>query len=388
MNIHEYQAKKILKNYGINVLPGYLATTHERAEKLAEKLHAQGIRHIAVKAQIHAGGRGKSGGIKFASTVKQVKKYAKEMLGNILVTAQTGSKSKKINKIYLEKCEKNYSKSYYFSMVVDRKNNAIACIVSGQGGGNIEEVSKKSPENIFKTHFSLNNGFQSFYARKLAFKLGIKKQQVASFIIFVKGIYKCFTELDLSLIEINPFVFIKEKLVALDAKMVFDNNALFRQTKIQKLYDPKEEDPKEIEAKKHMLNYVSLEGNVGCMVNGAGLAMATMDLIKLYGGNPANFLDVGGRADTEQITKAFEIILSDSNVKGILINIFGGIMKCDIIASGIVSATKTKKTLIPIVVRLKGTNYMESKKILEKAKLNVEVVESLDDAVKKILEVI
>ncbi|MDF2945962.1 MAG: succinate--CoA ligase subunit beta [Bacillales bacterium] len=385
MNIHEYQAKQLFRDYGVDVPFGIPAFSVDEAIKAAESISTE-IK--VVKAQIHAGGRGKAGGVKIAKNAADVEKYSNELIGKILVTHQTGPSGKEVKRLLIEEgC--NIDKEYYLSMILDRSISKIIVMVSTEGGMDIEEVADKNPEKIIKEVVEPSMGLQQFQARKIAFKLGLKDKLVFKFVNLLSNLYNLFIEKDCSIVEVNPLVTtIEGNLVALDAKINFDANALFRHQDILSLRDLDEEDPKEIEASKFDLSYISLDGNIGCMVNGAGLAMSTMDIIKLYGGNPANFLDVGGSASSEKVTEAFKIILSDRNVKGIFVNIFGGIMKCDVIAEGIVSATKQVSLTLPLVVRLEGTNVQKGKEILNASGLNIMSASSLSDGAEKIVNLV
>ena len=385
MNIHEHQAKQILKKYGVPVPDGIFALTVNELIKKAKSLKTE---KFVLKAQIHAGGRGKAGGVKILNTISELTKASKELLGKKLVTPQTGPKGKKVKRLYVE-VSSNIEEEFYLSCLVDRASSKIAFISSNQGGIDIEEVAKKSPEKIITTKIDIVKHILDKDCEKIIeifnFKGDVKKQAIS----LIKSIYKMFISTDASMIEINPLILTKEKkIICLDAKVNFDDNALFKHPDIVDLRDLNEEDPIEIEASEHNLSYIKLNGNIGCMVNGAGLAMATMDIIKLYGKEPANFLDVGGGASKEKVSAAFKIILSDKNVKGILINIFGGIMRCDILAKGIIEAAKETKINIPLVVRLAGTNYQEGKKILNNSDLKIISANNLAEAAKKIVEAI
>ncbi len=392
MNIHEYQAKNLLKSYGVVVPSGGVAFSINEANKIAKNL---GGPVWVVKSQIHAGGRGAGhfkddaggkGGVRVVESLEKVEEAASEMLGKVLVTRQTGPVGKEVKRIYVEEgCE--IQREHYLSMLVDRQSGRITIIASTEGGMDIEEIASKSPEKIIMVAIDPVIGMTPFYARKVAFGLGLGGSAIREVINLLSGIYKLFNELDASLIEINPLVVTRDgKVLALDAKMNFDDNALFRQKEILELRDENEEDPTEAEAASHDLNYITLDGNIGCMVNGAGLAMSTMDIIKLHGGEPANFLDVGGSADRERVTKAFKLILSDPSVEGILVNIFGGIMRCDVVAEGIVAAVRDMALKIPLVVRLEGTNVDLGKEILEQSGLSITPAEDLSDAAKKIVQ--
>ncbi len=383
MNIHEHQAKDLLKKYGVLVPEGFPAFSVEEAVSRAKQLPGP---IYVVKAQIHAGGRGKAGGVKVVDDLKKVESSADEILGKILITPQTGKKGKKVHRLYIENgC--NIDKEFYFSILVDRSQACVSIISSTEGGMNIEEVAEKTPEKIIKVSIDPLLGFMPFHARILANGLGLEGLAFKESFSFFSKLYKAFFDLDASLLEINPLVLSKEeKLIALDAKMSFDNNSLFRHPDIAELNDETEEDPSEALAKKHDLAYIKLDGEIGCLVNGAGLAMATMDIIKLKGSSPANFLDVGGSATKEKVTEAFKIILSDNSVKGILVNIFGGIMRCDVIAEGVVAAASDLSIEKPLVVRLSGTNVDEGKKILAESDLQIISADNLDEAADKIVE--
>ena len=383
MNIHEHQAKEILKKYGATVPDGVYALT---VQDLVEKAKYLKTEKFVLKAQIHAGGRGKAGGVKILDTLEDLAVAAKKLLGKKLVTPQTGDSGKEVKRLYVE-ASSNIEKEFYLSCLVDRANSKIAFISSDQGGMDIEEVARKSPDKILTTKIDFANEISDKDCDVIVkiFNLDAEINNQAKSL--VKSIYKMFIETDASMVEINPLILTKEnKIICLDAKINFDDNALFRNPDIKKLRDLSEEDPLEIEASRHGLSYIKLDGNIGCMVNGAGLAMATMDIIKLYGEEPANFLDVGGGASKEIVTAGFKIILSDKNVKGILINIFGGIMKCDVLAQGVVDAAKEIKISVPLVVRLAGTNFQEGKDILEKSNLNIISASNLSDAAKKIIK--
>ena len=385
MNIHEYQAKEVLRRYGVPTLKGRTAVTADEAVKAANEL---GGKIWVVKAQIHAGGRGKGGGVKLAKTIDEVRQHASAIIGMNLVTHQTGPEGKKVNLVLIEEgCE--ILKEYYVAVLVDRHYGRVTMMASSEGGMDIEEVAEHSPEKIHRVVIDPVSGLMPFQARQLAFKIGIKGDAVNKAVKSFMGLYKAFEASDCSMAEINPLVVTKSSdVIALDAKMNFDSNALYRQPSIMEYRDLSEENEMEIEAKKYDLAYIKLDGNIGCMVNGAGLAMSTMDIIKLNGENPANFLDVGGGANKEKVTAAFKIILRDPNVKGILVNIFGGIMKCDVIAEGVIAATKEVGLKHPLVVRLEGTNVEEGKKILRESGLNITPADNLDDAAKKIVAAI
>jgi succinyl-CoA synthetase beta subunit len=382
MNIHEYQAKALLQDYGVSVLAGQVAYTPEEAAAAARGL---GGPLRVVKAQIHAGGRGKGGGVKLARSVEEVRQLAGRMLGMNLVTHQTGPGGRQVRRIYIENgCA--IARELYLGVVVDRAASRLTLMASTEGGVDIEEVAARAPERIIKVAIDPAIGFQPFHGRQIAFGLGLDGQQVGKAVAFVRGVCRAFIELDASLIEINPLVVTEAgDLVALDAKMNFDGNALYRQPKVVQLRDLDEEDPHEIEASRHELNYIKLDGNIGCMVNGAGLAMATMDIIKLCGGAPANFLDVGGGATKERVTAAFKLLLSDPKVEGVLVNIFGGIMRCDVIAEGIVAAAREVNIGVPLVVRLEGTNVELGKQILGESGLAITAASDLADAAEKVV---
>jgi len=385
MNIHEYQGKDLLRGYGVNVPNGHVAYTVDEAVEAAEKL---GGSVTVVKAQIHAGGRGNAGGVKIAKNLDEVRTYANEILGKTLVTHQTGPEGKEVKRLLIEEgCD--IQKEYYVGLVLDRATSRVVMMASEEGGTEIEEVAAATPEKIFKEVIDPIVGLAGYQARRLAFNINIPDELMGKAVKFMMGLYQAFVEKDCSIAEINPLVTTGDgEVLALDAKLNFDDNALYRQKDIQDLRDLDEEDEKEIEASKHDLSYISLDGNIGCMVNGAGLAMSTMDIIKHYGGDPANFLDVGGGATAEKVTEAFKIILSDSNVKGIFVNIFGGIMKCDIIAEGVVEATKQVGLEIPLVVRLEGTNVKLGKEILNDSGLNITSADSMADGAEKIVSMV
>jgi succinyl-CoA synthetase beta subunit len=382
MNIHEYQAKQLLAKYGVEVPKGGVAYTVGEAEQIAKEL---GGPVWVVKAQIHAGGRGKGGGVKVVKSLDEVKNAADTILGMQLVTHQTGPVGKEVKRVYIEDgCD--IARELYLSVLIDRATSRITIMASTEGGMDIEEVAEKTPEKIIKVSIDPATGISGFHARQLAFGLGLEGPQVRSGVKLITSIYNAFVDLDASLVEINPLVVTGAgDVMALDAKMNFDDNALFRHKDVEELRDEDEEDPAELEAARHELNYIRLDGEIGCMVNGAGLAMATMDIIKLHGSDPANFLDVGGGATKERVTTAFKIILGDEKVKGILVNIFGGIMRCDIIAEGVVAAAKEVSIAVPLVVRLEGTNVELGKEILEKSGLAIIPADDLDDAAKKVV---
>ncbi|MBM7552765.1 ADP-forming succinate--CoA ligase subunit beta [Thalassobacillus pellis] len=385
MNIHEYQGKEILRDFGVSVPNGLVAYTVNEAVEAAEKL---GSDVTVVKAQIHAGGRGKAGGVKIAKNLDDVRTYANEILGKTLVTHQTGPEGKEVKRLLIEEgCD--IKSEYYVGLVLDRATSRVTMMASEEGGTEIEEVAEKTPEKIFKEVIDPVVGLTPFQARRLAFNINIPKESVGKAAKFMLGLYKVFVEKDCSIAEINPLVTTGDGgVMALDAKLNFDDNAMYRQKDVMELRDLDEEDPKEVEASKYDLSYIALDGNIGCMVNGAGLAMATMDTIKHYGGDPANFLDVGGGATTEKVTEAFKIILSDEQVKGIFVNIFGGIMKCDVIAEGVVEATKQIGLTLPLVVRLEGTNVEKGKQILDESGLNITSADSMADGAQKIVELV
>ena len=385
MNIHEHQAKELLRQYNIPTPSGYVAFTTEEAIKVSKKLPGP---IFVVKAQIHAGGRGKAGGVKVVKNVDEVQNSAETILGKNLITHQTGPEGKLVQRLYIEDgCD--ISAEYYFSMVVDRVTSRVSVIASTEGGMDIEQVAKETPEKILSFNIDPTIGFQPFHSRLIANELKLEGSSFKQAGKFFNQLYKLFTEKDASLLEINPLVLTSDNnLIALDAKMSFDNNALFKHPDIMSLRDETEEDPAEILASKFDLAYIKLDGTIGCLVNGAGLAMATMDIIKLKGASPANFLDVGGSATKEKVTEAFKIILSDPAVEGILVNIFGGIMRCDIIASGVVAAAKTLSLSKPLVVRLAGTNVEEGKQILRDSGLQIIPADDLDEAAIKIVSAV
>jgi succinyl-CoA synthetase beta subunit len=384
MNIHEYQAKEILRRYNVAVPRGRVAFSSEEAEQIASEM---GGTTFVVKAQIHAGGRGKAGGVKLAKSTHEVKTLANQMLGMNLVTHQTGREGKKVKRLLIEEGI-NIAKEFYLGIVLDRSVSRLVFMVSTEGGVEIEKVAEEKPEAILKEYVSPTIGLQPFQARKIAFGLGLSGEQIKSAVKFILSLYKAFTDSDASLVEINPLVLTQEsEIIALDAKMNFDDSALFRHPEILELRDLEEEDPLEVEASKYHLNYIKLDGNVGCMVNGAGLAMATMDIIKVAGGMPANFLDVGGSANVETVRNGFKIILSDPNVKAILINIFGGIVRCDRVAKGIIEAAQSIKISVPMVIRLAGTNSEEAARLLKDSGMNFEVAETLEQAADKVVHI-
>ncbi len=385
MNIHEHQAKQILKKYGAVVPEGIFALN---VDELVEKAKLLKTNKYVLKAQIHAGGRGKAGGVKILNTIEELSFAAKELLGKTLVTHQTGPEGRKVKRLYVEESS-NIDKEFYLSCLVDRASSKIAFISSEQGGIDIEEVASSTPEKILTTKVEMKNEISNKDCEEIIKIFNLNDDANKQAISLIKSIYKMFISTDASMVEINPLILTKEKkIICLDAKVNFDSNALFRHPDILKLRDLNEEEPTEIEASKHDLAYIKLDGSIGCMVNGAGLAMATMDIIKLYGKEPANFLDVGGGASKEKVSAALKIILSDKNVKGILINIFGGIMRCDVLAQGVVDAAKEININVPLVVRLAGTNFKEGKEILDNSGLKLISAENLDDAAKKIVEAI
>lgn len=382
MNIHEYQAKELLRRFGVAVPRGRVAWTPEEAEEAAREL---GGPVWVVKAQIHAGGRGKAGGVKLARSIGEVRQFAEELLGRRLVTHQTGPEGRVVKRIYVEEgCD--IARELYLGAVVDRQTSRVTLMASTEGGVEIEEVAARSPEKILKVAIDPATGFMPHHGRALGFGLGLSNQEVRRAVTFMKGLYDCMVEKDASLVEINPLVVTGSgELLALDAKMNFDGNGLFRHPDILELRDLDEEEPMEIEASRHELNYIKLDGNIACMVNGAGLAMATMDIIKLEGGAPANFLDVGGGASKERVTAAFKLLLSDPNVEAVLVNIFGGIMRCDVIAEGVVAAAREVNLNVPLVVRLEGTNVQLGKQILSESGLSIIPADDLADAARKVV---
>ena len=385
MNIHEHQAKQILKKYGASVPKGEFAFTVNELIEKAKKIKTE---KYVLKAQIHAGGRGKAGGVKILNNIEELTDAAKEMLGKTLITHQTGPNGKEVKRLYIEESSK-IKKEFYLSCLIDRASSKIAFISSDQGGMDIEEVAKKSPEKIITTKVDYLEDIDDENCKKIIKIFNLKDNTMLQGINLIKSIYKMFISTDANLVEINPLILTEDdNLICLDAKMNFDDNSIFRQPEIQSLRDLNEEDPSEIEASKHDLAYIKLDGSIGCMVNGAGLAMATMDIIKLFGQEPANFLDVGGGASKEKVSAAFKIILSDPNVRGILINIFGGIMRCDILAQGVVEAAKEININVPLVVRLAGTNYKEGKLILDNSGLKIISASDLSDAASKIVKAI
>ena len=391
MNIHEYQAKELLRRFGVAVPDGKVAYTAEEAVQAANDL---GGPIWVVKSQIHAGGRGAGrfqndpdgkGGVRVSKSIEEVRENAKAMLGHVLVTKQTGAEGKEVKRLYIEDgCD--IQRELYLSMLIDRATSQVTIMASKEGGMEIEEVAAENPDAICKVSIDPASGISGFHCRRIAFFLGLEGPQIKSCTKFLTAMYKAFVELDVSLVEINPLVVTgKGDVIALDAKMNFDDNALFRHSDVADMRDVDEEDPSEIEASKHELNYIKLDGSIGCMVNGAGLAMATMDIIQLKGGSPANFLDVGGGATKERVTAAFKIILSDENVEGILVNIFGGIMRCDVIAEGVVAASREVNLDVPLVVRLEGTNVEQGKKIMAESGLPIIPADNLADAAEKVV---
>ena len=383
MNIHEYQAKALFRANGVPVPNGYLASSGVEAEFAMRRL---GSKVAVVKAQVHAGGRGKAGGVKLAKTPEECRSLAEQMLGMTLVTHQTGPEGKLVRKVYIE-AGSAIAKEYYLALLVDRETATISIMFSTEGGMDIEEVAEKTPEKIIVVHVDPTVGLRDYHIRRIGFAMNLPKEEQKQLKTIIPNLYKMFIKYDYSMLEINPLVVTEDgQMFALDGKMNFDDNALYRQKDIEVLRDFDEEDQREIEASKFGLSYIGLEGNIGCLVNGAGLAMATMDIIKHFGGQPANFLDVGGGASQETVTNAFKILLSDVNVKGIFVNIFGGIMKCDVIANGVVAAAKELGLSVPLVVRLEGTNVDQGKKILEDSGLNLVAANDMADGARKIVE--
>jgi succinyl-CoA synthetase beta subunit len=394
MNIHEYQAKSLLANFGVAVPRGTVAFTPEEAENAAREL---GGPIWVVKSQIHAGGRGAGrfqddpdgpGGVRLCKSLEDVKENARKMLGHILVTKQTGAAGKEVKRLYIEEgCD--IARELYLGMLIDRATSRVTVMASSEGGMEIEEVAARTPEKIIKVAIDPALGLMPYHGRKIAFGLGLEGKEVSAAVKFLMAMYKALNALDASIVEINPLVITGDgQVIALDAKMNFDDNALFRHKDVAELRDEDEEDPQELEAARHELNYIKLDGSIGCMVNGAGLAMSTMDIIKLYGGEPANFLDVGGGATKERVTVAFKIILADPNVEGILVNIFGGIMRCDVIAEGVVAAAREVSLTVPLVVRLEGTNVELGKKILAESGLTIQSADDLADAAEKVVKAV
>src|SRR5512146_2354467 len=385
MKIHEYQAKNILSKYGVVVPRGEMATTVEEAETAAKNLFAAGAKGVVVKAQIHAGGRGKGGGVKIAKSLDEAKDIASKMLGMKLVTHQTGPEGKIVQRLLIEETLP-IEKEYYLGIVLDRQSAKVVFMASAAGGMEIEQVAAENPDAIIKEYIDPAIGFQAFQARKIAFRLGLDTKFINPAVKFMLALYKAYEDTDSSLFEINPFITTTDgRVFALDAKVNFDDNALFRHSDLRDLRDLTEEAPLEVEASKYGLNYIKLDGNVGCMVNGAGLAMATMDIIKFAGGMPANFLDVGGGANAEQVTHAFEILLSDKHVKAVLINIFGGILRVDTLANGVVEAARKTNIQLPIVLRLEGTNVEKGREILKESGINFMVADTMKDAAEKVV---
>ena len=385
MKIHEYQAKAILARFGVAVPRGEMVSSREEAERAAKDLVSAGAQGVVVKAQIHAGGRGKGGGVKIARSVQEAGDIASKMLGMTLVTHQTGPQGKKVQRLLIEETLP-IDRELYLGIVIDRATGKPVFMASAAGGMEIEEVAAKDPDAILKETIEPGMGLEPYQARKLAFALGIKTEQTNQAVTFMTALYSAFASTDASLAEINPFITTKDnRLFALDAKWNFDDNALFRHKDLKELRDVSEEDPLEVEASKYGLNYIKLEGNIACMVNGAGLAMATMDIIKYAGGEPANFLDVGGGANAEQVEHAFEILLSDKNVRAVLINIFGGILRVDTLANGVVEAARKTKLALPVVLRLEGTDVEQGREILKKSGLNFIVAETMRDAAEKVV---
>jgi succinyl-CoA synthetase beta subunit len=385
MKIHEYQAKALLRKYGVAVPRGEMAETREQAEAAAKNLFAAGVSQVVVKAQIHAGGRGKGGGVKIAQSVEEAAEIASKILGMTLVTHQTGPEGRLVRSVLIEETLP-IERELYVGIVIDRGEAKSVFMASAAGGMEIEQVAAENPAAIFKEYIEPGMGLEAFQARKLAFQLGLRPQQLQEAVRFMTGLYRAFGETDASLLEINPFVSCPDgRLLAADAKINFDDSALFRHPEIREMRDLGEEDPLEVEASKYSLNYIRLEGNVGCMVNGAGLAMATMDMIKHAGGMPANFLDVGGGANAEQVTHAFEILLGDKHVKAVLINIFGGILRVDTLARGVVEAGRKTNVQLPVVLRLEGTNVAEGREILRDSGLNFIMADTMQDAAEKVV---
>jgi succinyl-CoA synthetase beta subunit len=394
MNIHEYQAKSLLAKYGVPVPKGGAAYTPEEAQEVAQTLPGP---VYVVKSQIHAGGRGAGrfqdapegkGGVRVVKSVEDVKSNAEAMLGHVLVTKQTGDKGKEVKRVYVEEGA-DIQRELYLALLVDRATSRVTVMASTEGGMEIEEVAARAPEKILQQTIDPAAGIMPFHGRKIAFGLGLEGKQISTFVKFLSALYQAYVGLDASLVEINPLIVTGDgSILALDAKMTFDDNALFRHSDVVEMRDLDEEDPAEIEASKHELNYIKLDGNIGCMVNGAGLAMATMDIIKLYGGEPANFLDVGGGATKERVIAAFKIILSDAAVEGILVNIFGGIVRCDVIAEAVVAAAQEVELHVPLVVRLEGTNVEMGKKILEESGLKITAADNLADGADKVVKAV
>jgi succinyl-CoA synthetase beta subunit len=391
MNIHEYQAKQLLGQFGVSVPQGRLVEegdeVESRAAEAAKDLQRERNNSVwVVKAQIHAGGRGKAGGVKVCKTIEDVQSAAKDIMGKTLVTPQTDADGKKVHKLWIEEGS-SIAKEFYLSLVTDRAYSQVVIMASTEGGMDIEEVAEKTPEKIVKVVVDTTTGYMPFHGRRIAQALGLNKEQTKQAVKFVQGVYSCFMEKDCSLVEINPMILTEDgHLMALDAKFNFDDNALYRQPDVVEFRDFLEENPQDVEASEHDLAYIALDGNIGCLVNGAGLAMATMDIIKLHGGEPANFLDVGGGATREKVTHAFKLILKDPKVEAILVNIFGGIMQCDIIAEGVIAAAKELDLKVPLVVRLEGTNVEKGKKILSESGLKITAADDLSDAAEKVVK--
>ena len=385
MNIHEHQAKEILKEFGAPVSNGIVVFSLDEIKEKIKKLKSK---EFVVKAQIHAGGRGKAGGVKLVKDLNELEKEAKNMMGKTLVTHQTGPEGKEVKRLYIEEASDIF-KEFYLSCLIDRETSKIAFISSTEGGMDIEQVAKDTPDLILSFSVDPATGYQAYHGRRIAFMLGLEGKQIKQCVGLMATLYKMFVEKDMEMLEINPLIVTASgDLKCLDAKMAFDGNAVYRHNDISELRDTTEEDPKELEASKYDLNYIALDGEIGCMVNGAGLAMATMDIIKLYGAEPANFLDVGGGATKEKVTEAFKIITSDQNVKGILVNIFGGIMRCDVIAEGVVAALKEVGLKVPLVVRLEGTNVEKGKMIINTSGLDVIAADNLKDGAEKIVKAV
>jgi succinyl-CoA synthetase beta subunit len=385
MNIHEFQAKQVLGRFGVPVPKGQPAAT---ADEAARAFEAMGQPRAVVKAQIHAGGRGKAGGVKLVGSAAEARDFAAKLLGKPLVTHQTGPQGRVVRRVYVEQAS-DVARELYLGMVVDRKAESVAIIASTEGGMEIEEVATNTPDRIITEPIDPVIGLGAFQARKIAFALGLRDKQVGQFSALLAGLYRAFNETDASLIEINPLVVTKDgTVICLDAKMSFDDNGLFRHPEVRELRDPNEEDPAEVEASKFDLSYIHLDGNIGCMVNGAGLAMATMDIVKYYGAEPANFLDVGGGANSQKVAAAFRILLSDERVKAVLVNIFGGIMLCDVLAQGVVDAAREVKLSVPLVVRMEGTNVDQGKQILKDSGIKVIAAADMADAARRVVEAI
>jgi succinyl-CoA synthetase beta subunit len=389
MKIHEHQAKELFRETGIPTTIGKVAFSVDEARKAAQELFDKGNSVVVVKAQIHAGGRGKAGGVKLARSVDEAAKLAGEILGKVLVTPQTGPQGQEVRRLWIESGSK-IEKEFYLSMLVDRKTQALSVLAAAEGGMDIEELAHSHPEKILSFSISLVSGPKTFHGRNLSHFLGLGEAHVAECALFLQKIYEFFWKTDASMVEINPLALVSEgatkKLLALDAKVTFDDNGVFRHPKLKELFDPTEVDAKELEAAKYDLNFIALDGSIGCMVNGAGLAMATMDIVKTYGGEPANFLDVGGGATAEKVREAFKIILKDPKVKAIFVNIFGGIMKCDVIAEGIISASKEIQLHVPLVVRLEGTNVDLGRKMLETSGLKIHTAVTMAEGAEKVVK--